>query len=68
MNAIVEVATARGVARVGPVLVWVTNADDTVAPMERVAISALRVVSISGHSISAVSPDHIFYGEELAVA
>lgn len=68
MNAIVEVATAEVVAKANEVtiLVMVTAIPEVAAP--KVATSPLRVVSIAGTSISAVSPDHTFEGGNLAWA
>ena len=63
MNAIVEVEAAQVAVQSADVVVMaLTN----YAPLEVQApvasTSSLRVVSISGHSISAVAPDHIFEG------
>jgi len=61
MNAIVGVETAK--VAVLSIDVTLSTANVTLeveAPV--VSTSTLRVPSISGHSISAVAPDHIFEG------
>lgn len=64
MNAIVEVATAEVVAQTAPVLVFAISnpALSQVFTPNRVATSPMRVLSIAGTSISAVSPDYNFIG------
>ena len=61
MNAIVEVEAAKVEAQSTDVTVHtVSIIAEVKAPVA--STSTLRVVSISGHSISAVAPDHIFEG------
>lgn len=67
MDAVVEVATARVATNAKEAMVFVTVPTFIVKAMPVVAASTQRTVSISGHSISAVAPDHILK-EELAKA
>lgn len=61
MNAIVEVEAAQ-VSVKAESAVAITTAAPVLEVKTPVSTSPLRVVSISGHSISAVAPDHIFEG------
>lgn len=62
MNAIVEVATPKVVAQTEKVTVLVMVIAIPKVSARKVATSAVRVLSIAGSSISAVSPDYNFIG------
>lgn len=62
MNAIVEVATPKVVAQTEEVTVLVMVTAILEVASRVVATSPLRVLSIAGTSISAVSPDYNFIG------
>lgn len=66
MNAIVEVATAEVATQANDVVITTAPVMLTVVT-PKVAASTLRVVSISGHSISAVAPDANILLEGLAL-